>query len=152
MSIPMPMARFGQTTTCVGGGSPCCACTTTSRLARLVAQQPLWSHLLIGLLDHDPDLDPIHLDVEVDPQPAPRPYIWRTEEPPRIGLNQHLLGAFRCRQPRAQTVVVVVVGGGHELLAADEPRGLAVAQLFGDSGQRQTDLPQALDLAGIGRP
>jgi len=47
---------------------------------------------------------------------------------------------------------VVVVGGGHELLAADEPRGLAVAQLFGDSGQRHTDLPQALDLAGIGRP
>src|SRR5258708_12180902 len=99
MSIPMPMARFGQTTTCVGGGSPCCACTTTSRLARLVAQQPLWSHLLIGLLDHDPDLDPIHLDVEVDPQPATNAAIRRTEEPPRIGFNHHLPRPSRSPPP-----------------------------------------------------
>ena len=103
------------------------------------------------LLDHDADLDPIHLDVEVNPQPATNSDVRRTEEPLRIGLNQHLLGAFRCRQPRAQTVVVVVVGGGHELLAADEPRRLAVAELFGDTGPRQTDLPKALDLARVRR-
>src|SRR5260370_22174471 len=66
----MPTARFAPTTTCAGGACQCCACTITSHLARLVAQQPLRSHLLIRPLDHDSDLDPINLGVEVNPQPS----------------------------------------------------------------------------------
>src|SRR5229473_5114950 len=151
MCIPTKTARFAPTTTYGFGAFRCSACTTTSLLPRLVAPQPLWSHLLISLLDHDADLDPIHLDVEVDTEPATNADVRRTEEPPRIGLNQHLLGAFRRRQPHTQTIIVVMVGSRHELLAADEPRRLAVAELFGDSGQRQADLPQALDLAGVRR-
>src|SRR5260370_13615591 len=77
----MPTARFAPTTTCAGGACQCSAFTTTSHLARLVAQQPLRSHLPIRPLDHDADLDPINLGVEVDPQPATNADIRRTEEP-----------------------------------------------------------------------
>ena len=90
----------------------------------------------MGALDHDPDLHPIDLNVEIDPDPPPHTDVRRPEKTPRIGLDQHLLSPVRGRQPHAQPIVVVMIGRRCKLLATYEPRGLAVAELLKGAGQR----------------
>ena len=90
----------------------------------------------MGALDHDPDLHPIDLDIEIDPDPPPHTDVRRPEEPLRIGADQNLLSAVGGRKPHAQPIVVVMIGRRCKLLATYEPRGLAVAELFRGAGQR----------------
>ena len=55
-------------------------------------------------------------------------------------------------EPHREPVVVVMIGGGRELLAAHEPRGFTVAQLFGDPDHLQAQPPQSFDRGRIAGP
>jgi len=62
-----------------------------------------------------------------------------------IGAHQHLLRTIGLREPDREAVVMVMVGGDRELLAAYKPRRLAMAELLGYVRQRNACLAQALD-------
>jgi hypothetical protein len=73
----------------------------------------------------------------------------RPEKACWICLDQHFLRALRRGAPRAQTVVVVVVGSGREQLSGDKPCRLPMALPLRHLGQGEAELSKPLDFGGI---
>src|SRR5438445_1928481 len=118
---------------------------------RGLLEEPLRRHSAIGALDDDADLFPVDLDVEVDANPAAVSNVRRPKETLRFSFHKNFLGALRRGAPSAQAIVVLVVRGGDELPARDEPRRLAMAHLLGHLRKGETDLPKPLDFDRIAR-
>src|SRR5260370_379531 len=91
----------------------------------------------------------VYLDVEINPEPSAVADLGRPEEPCWICLHEHLLCALGRRTPRTEPVVVVVVRGGDELLAGDEPRRFTMAELLGHLGEAQAKPTQLLDFRRV---
>ena len=66
----------------------------------------------------------------------------RPEEPSRVAFDQRLLRTGWRGEPGGAPIVVVAVGGRHELALADEPARLAVAQPLGRLREREAERPE----------
>ena len=80
------------------------------------------------------------------------PDIEGPEEASGIGSDKHLLKSLRRGAPHREAIVVVVVGGRGELLALNEPGGLAMAELLDHPGQGEAEMTEAVDAGGITGP
>src|SRR5438270_72650 len=73
------------------------------------------------------------IGVEVNAQPAAIADVRGAEEVLRVLAYKQLLRAHGRCKPHTQPVVVVMIGGGGELLATDEPGGLAMTLFLSHS-------------------
>lgn len=71
-------------------------------------------------------LIPIDLDIQENTEPAPMPHIRRSKETLRSRFHKHLLVSLWRGAPKAEVIVMVVVGGGHEQLATHKPGRLTM--------------------------
>lgn len=105
----------------------------------------------VGAINNAGYLIPIDLDIQESTEPAAMSDIRRSKETLRSRFHEHLLRALRRCAPKAEAIVVVVVGGGHEQLATHKPGRLPVAQTLCNAWQSQTDASHSIERGGIAR-
>jgi hypothetical protein len=95
---------------------------------------------LVGALDQRRDLRPRQRAVEPHADPAARGDIGRQEVAVRIAVDEHALHAVgRIAPQREPAVVVVIVGEGDELFAADKPARRVMARSLDGIGELRAD-------------